>query len=425
MIRKLFYMLFLSVVPLTTIILVALYHTSSSYQDASFFRIFPPLLTAFASLTSLYALCLIALFYYVNSSNKTLKEKLQMLENGNNDIIYQNKELRRQIDILSAIREASLVLTQDVDFQTIIKKVLTIAYQLTSPICSSNADEITLFLKDEVSGKLQPHAQRKEDKVIFEEELDLKLIDWRNVNEAMEYNRIFFASDGEIYDFTLPLIADRETAGVLKVKTAILTQEKNSAKIEERIKELQEYLAAFSSILALSVKTPLLYSKAITDGLTKLYTKRHLLNELPIYFEIASRHIEPFSMVMLDVDNFKKINDTYGHVTGDKILKEVADILQQAVRKSYPAYRYGGEEIAIILPGTSKDESFSFAEKLRKRIEDRTFISDNGERINVTISCGVSEYNKSMKDFKDIVIQADNALYRAKENGRNQSIMAE
>ncbi|MFA5795098.1 MAG: GGDEF domain-containing protein [Candidatus Brocadiia bacterium] len=425
MIRKLFYILFISAVPLATIIIVAAYHSSSSYQDASFFRIFPPLLSSFASLTSLYTLCLIALFYYINSSNKILKEKIQTLENGNNDIICQNKELRRQIDILSAIREASLVLTQDVDFQTIIKKVLNIAYQLTCPISSSIADEITLFLKDEISGKLRPHAQRKANKVIFEEELDIKTIDWRNVNETLEYSRMFFASDGEMHDFTLPLIADRETVGVLKVKTDIIAQDKNNSRIEEKIKELQDYLTAFSSILALSVKTPLLYSKAITDGLTQLYTKRHLLNELPIYFEIASRHIEPFSMVMFDVDYFKKINDTYGHLTGDMVLKEIANILHQTIRKSSPAYRYGGEEIAIILPGTTKVEAFDFAERLRKKIEGHKFTSNNADQINVTISCGVAEYEKSMEDFKDIIIKADNALYSAKENGRNQSIMTE
>ena len=424
MLRKLIYILLISAVPLTTIILVTVYHASPAYQDVHFFRTFPPLLSSFASLSALYALCLLVLFYLVNANNKSLKEKLQLSENANQEAIQQNKELQRQIDVLSAIREASLVLTQDVDFQTIIKKVLNIVYQLSCPICSSHADEITLFVKDEVSEKLLPLAQRKSDKIIFEEELDPKSIDWRNVKETMEYSRVFFASDGEIHDFTLPLIADREAVGVLKVKTTILPSEDGGRKIEERIKELQEHLTAFSSILSLSIKTPLLYSKSITDGLTQLYTKRHLLNELPLYFEIAARHIEPFSMLMFDVDHFKKINDTYGHLTGDTVLKEVANLLQQTTKKTSSAYRYGGEEIAVILPGSSKEEAFAFAERLRKKIEAHTFSTSNGEKINVTISCGVSEYEKSMRDFKDIIIKADNALYQAKENGRNQSVMA-
>lgn len=427
MLRKLLFILLISGVPLATIILVTVYHVSPTYQDVHFFRTFPPLLSSFASLSALYALCLLVLFYLVNANNKSLKDKLQQSENANQETIRQNKELQRQIDVLSAIREASLVLTQDVDFQTIIKKVLNIAYQLSCPICSSYADEITLFVKDEVSGKLMPLAQRKSDKIIFEEELEPKSVDWRNVKETLEYSRVFFASDGEIHDFTLPLIADRETVGVLKVKTSIIAAEGEGGRdhIEQRIKELQDYLTAFSSILSLSIKTPLLYSKSITDGLTGLYTKRHLLNELPLYFEIAARHIEPFSMLMFDVDHFKRINDTHGHLTGDTALKEVANLLQQTTRKTSSAYRYGGEEFAVILPGSSKEESFAFAERLRKKIENHTFSTANGEKIQVTISCGVSEYEKSMRDFKDIIIKADSALYQAKENGRNQSVMAE
>ena len=126
---------------------------------------------------------------------------------------------------------------------------------------------------------------------------------------------------------------------------------------------------------------------------------------------------------MFDIAHFKKVNDTYGHLTGDVVLKGVSETLKATLRATSTAYRYGGEEIAIILPLSSKEDARVFAERLRKKIESQNFVSDTGQKLKVTISLGVAEYKAEMADFKELISQADTALYRAKQGGRNQTIV--
>ena len=190
-------------------------------------------------------------------------------------------------------------------------------------------------------------------------------------------------------------------------------------------------------VLALAVKTPMLYNRAVTDSLISLYSKRHFFNELPIYMEISKRYRTNLSLVIFDIDHFKNVNDTYGHPAGDMVLKEIASVLKQTLKATSTAYRYGGEEIAIILPQTSKSQAETFAERLRKKIENNPFILSAGQEIKITISLGVAEYKpaaahtgephpsgRDVQDFKEFISKADKALYRAKQKGRNQTVVA-
>ncbi|MDI6787463.1 MAG: diguanylate cyclase, partial [Planctomycetota bacterium] len=327
MLKQALIILLIILIPLLTLIFATIYHFSPSYLNHTFMGGFPALLTAFSSLCAIYCICLVVLFFVVNQSNKSLWIKNVSHQKSQEDIIRQNKILSSRVDLLSATREISLIITHEVDFRTILTKSLEIiSYFITSSLTTKISDEkesITIFLKDEISGRLTPQAQRKSIEVIFEDELTSTMVDWRNVNESLEHSRLFFSADGEVMDFTIPLVADRETIGVLKVKTLLDKQEK-----EEVIKHLQDNLLELARVLALAVKTPLLYNRAITDGLTALYTKRHLFTELPLYIEISKRHGIPLSVVMFDIDHFKNINDTYGHLTGDMVLKDISSILR-------------------------------------------------------------------------------------------------
>ncbi|MDI6733138.1 MAG: diguanylate cyclase [Planctomycetota bacterium] len=421
MLKQALIILLIILIPLLTLIFATIYHFSPSYLNHTFMGGFPALLTAFSSLCAIYCICLVVLFFVVNQSNKSLWIKNVSHQKSQEDIIRQNKILSSRVDLLSATREISLIITHEVDFRTILTKSLEIiSYFITSSLTTKISDEkesITIFLKDEISGRLTPQAQRKSIEVIFEDELTSTMVDWRNVNESLEHSRLFFSADGEVMDFTIPLVADRETIGVLKVKTLLDKQEK-----EEVIKHLQDNLLELARVLALAVKTPLLYNRAITDGLTALYTKRHLFTELPLYIEISKRHGIPLSVVMFDIDHFKNINDTYGHLTGDMVLKDISSILRETLRATSTAYRYGGEEITIILPHTSKEQALAFAERLRKRVANHSFLTERGEKIKASISLGVAEYQPAMADFKELLSQVDMGLYRAKQQGRNQTV---
>ncbi len=159
---------------------------------------------------------------------------------------------------------------------------------------------------------------------------------------------------------------------------------------------------------------------SITDGLTKLHNHRHFQDELARAFEESQRYNRPLSLVMADIDFFKKINDSYGHAVGDEVLKSISAVFQQSIRSTDLAARYGGEEFALMLPETNLEDAIAFAEKLRS-IVDSTAIPTQAGPLRLTISLGVASVPHSrVHSAKDLVITSDKALYRAKRNGRNQ-----
>jgi diguanylate cyclase (GGDEF)-like protein len=164
---------------------------------------------------------------------------------------------------------------------------------------------------------------------------------------------------------------------------------------------------------------------SITDGLTKLYNHRYFQDELSKAFETTSRYGRPLSLALLDLDLFKKVNDTHGHAAGDEVLKNVAQLFMGSIRSADIAARYGGEEFAVIMPETTAADAAMFAEKIRARVEESP-ASFNDTVIPVTISIGVASAPAArIKSPRDLVEKADKALYRAKHNGRNQVQIAE
>ena len=159
---------------------------------------------------------------------------------------------------------------------------------------------------------------------------------------------------------------------------------------------------------------------SITDGLTKLYNHRHFQDELARAFEESQRYQRPLSLAIIDIDFFKKVNDSYGHAVGDEVLKAVAKIFQESIRATDLAARYGGEEFAVMMPETELQDALTFAEKIRSLIETTPFQTSAGP-LHATVSVGVASVPHSkLHAAKGVVVAADKALYRAKRNGRNQ-----
>jgi diguanylate cyclase (GGDEF)-like protein len=154
------------------------------------------------------------------------------------------------------------------------------------------------------------------------------------------------------------------------------------------------------------------------DKLTKLYTRKYFEAALQSELAYAEREGIELSIIMIDIDKFKTVNDRFGHQKGDEILQGVSSIIINSVRKGDIAARYGGEEIIILLPNTGEEEGINVAEKLRKKIENARLL---GLHNPLTISLGVSTYPHHSSWAKDLIEKADQALYYAKENGRNES----
>jgi diguanylate cyclase (GGDEF)-like protein len=162
-----------------------------------------------------------------------------------------------------------------------------------------------------------------------------------------------------------------------------------------------------------------IYRMTIIDGLTQVHVKRYLLEALDKELMRARRHQRELSFLMIDIDHFKKINDVHGHLAGDHVLKEVARLMQQRIRRDEVLARYGGEEFAIILPETTLEGGCALAEGLREKIEESRFVFQ-GETIRVTISIGAAMLVEEHRTSLDLIKKADEKLYEAKRAGRNR-----
>ncbi len=158
--------------------------------------------------------------------------------------------------------------------------------------------------------------------------------------------------------------------------------------------------------------------QAITDGLTGLYNHAYLHRRLDEEVRRAERYGLSLSLIMLDLDGFKEYNDTFGHLQGNLVLRQVASILISTVRSVDIVARYGGEEFAIILPGTGHDAALAVAERIRQRVQDARFHAQHGREL--TVSAGVAEYPRGALTKQELLELADQGLYRSKRLGKNR-----
>jgi len=167
-----------------------------------------------------------------------------------------------------------------------------------------------------------------------------------------------------------------------------------------------------------------LETENITDSLMGIYNRRYFDKRSLLESARARREKTDLTMMIIDIDDFKQVNDVYGHPTGDEVLKMVAKTIRGSLRDFDLIFRYGGEELAILLPGTKQEKGVMIAERLCQWIENRTMVSTQISKsradILVTISIGISTYQPAAENIEDTVYRADQALYDAKNNGKNQ-----
>jgi diguanylate cyclase (GGDEF)-like protein len=167
-----------------------------------------------------------------------------------------------------------------------------------------------------------------------------------------------------------------------------------------------------------------LHQLSITDGLTGLLNRKHILELLDREISRSRRYGHPVSVLMLDIDHFKNVNDTYGHQTGDTVMRRLADLFCDTVRENDLVGRYGGEEFLILLPDSDAQNGVQTAQRIRKMVQDLK-IETSGEHVSVSVSIGISSYPQYGQDTNAVICAADAALYQAKSNGRNQVVLSE
>lgn len=212
----------------------------------------------------------------------------------------------------------------------------------------------------------------------------------------------------------VPLKVYDECIGVINI-----TNKKNN---ELFTKDDLGIVTALANQAAVAINNARLYELAVTDSLTKVLIRRHFMQRLDDELRRSKRYHHTLSLVMVDLDNYKEINDTYGHQAGDRVLMEIAKIFKKSVRTTDLVGRYGGDEFCFALPETPVDGALIFCERLRQKIEN-TQLSFESFLIKRTISCGIATYPTHTEDMHELFKLADMALFKAKRDGRNKTVI--
>nr|WP_232846165.1 sensor domain-containing diguanylate cyclase [Amphritea pacifica] len=208
--------------------------------------------------------------------------------------------------------------------------------------------------------------------------------------------------EGEWLSFTASPIKDENGIIIGAIETLVVITDRKKAEFE--LTEREQRYRELSQV----------------DDLTQLYNARHFYHELEHELERSCRYKQPLSLCMLDLDFFKGVNDRFGHPFGDQVLRKLGFLIQSHLRCIDSAYRYGGEEFAIIMPQVEIYEAFTAVERLRLELSEVDFRTGSGQVINVSLSAGLVQAQAS--DSKEsLVAKADKALYRAKGGGRNRT----
>ncbi len=235
-------------------------------------------------------------------------------------------------------------------------------------------------------------------------------------------SRFFHGTTNSLFEhnffLTIPLMIENEIIGVLNLND----NEKGNFNVTDL-----DYFLNVSEFISLSISNAQSFEKAerlsVTDGLTGLTNRQHLEAALMSEIFRSRRYRSPLSLVMMDVDYFKGVNDTFGHQEGDDVLVSVASIIKSLCRSHDVAARYGGEEFVLVLPETNGSGARNIAERVREEVESHRF-SHEGKVHSVTISCGIAELDiEGDQSFSDLIGVADGALYQAKTSGRNRTIL--
>ena len=220
---------------------------------------------------------------------------------------------------------------------------------------------------------------------------------------------INFLPDGAKTYMAIPIIIEHRLAGILAIEDLSTSE--------------FEKFTILAAQFSLEMRRIILYERveemAITDGLTKAYAKRHMMERLAEEFERSVRHGFSLSFVMVDIDYFKKYNDTYGHLVGDVVLKDIVALLKSHTREVDLVGRFGGEEFCVIFHETGKEEAAKVSERIREIIEKHEFRAYD-ESTHVTVSIGIAGYPEDCRRADELVENSDKALYKAKTTGRNR-----
>ncbi len=334
------------------------------------------------------------------------KQRLTSEVKGSDDYI---SELRNKETVILSLYEITRSMSRELTFNEIFKvlsdflKENFIFSKSSLVILKEEGDALKV---DKVYKVFKEDQEEKKDKE-YKEDKECNYCDMVK-GFSKDKTRTYISRDDGSTFAAIPLLSGKKFVGILTINDLPKT-------------DFDRFLIVAMQF-ALAIKKVLLYETvealAITDGLTGLYTRRYFFERFDEELERSRRHGFKFSFLMIDIDDFKKCNDTYGHLVGDVVLKETAHIAKGSTREIDLVGRYGGEEFSIILPETDRTGALLVAERIRRKIEENVFKAYD-EKLKITASIGLAVYPEDAQEIQNLTEKADRALYKAKDSGKN------
>ena len=332
------------------------------------------------------------------------------------------------LEPLTIFNEVGKALTSSLDVEEVIKTMVDTIRDMV------NAEQWSLLLVDEYSNQLY-------FKIIVGKNADTIKDERLNIGEGIagwvakegEYLIIPDVSTDNRFSSKMDDMSGNKTNSIvcipLKSKNKILgvIEFINIVDNESFIHNDFALLTTITDYAAIAIENARYVSKiknmTITDDLTGLFNSRYLNRFLEYETEICRRYLTSLSLIFIDLDGFKLINDSHGHLCGSKILKEFGDLLHKNIRRVDMACRFGGDEFIIVMPQTTKDSAYQVAIKIRDIINSTEFLIDEGVHVNITASFGIAAMPEDADDAAGLVQIADSAMYKVKEAQKNGVMM--
>jgi len=345
-----------------------------------------------------------------------------------NKMFFENIRLRNDLSMskreLEFFEEVSKTLTSSSQLSDLLAKILG---KIKGMI---KAEAWSVLLVDQETGDLvfeKTNAKKKKEIQKFRLKPGEGIAGWVSregipvvVPDVSKDERFFGKKDRAIHLETkslmcVPIKINEQVLGVIELV--------NKTTGEPFRKEDLDLLIRLVDLAAIAVERASLYQKmtelAITDDLTKLFNTRYLNRTIEVEIQRSTRYNSSVSLIFMDIDYFKRINDHYGHLIGSKVLVEIGQLLLKSLRSVDIVARYGGDEFVIVLPQTPPGAAAQIAERMRKSVEHNTFLKKEGYALKLTASFGVASYPESAKSKEDLIRLADDAMYRVKYQTRN------
>lgn len=351
--------------------------------------------------------------------DKTKDMKIKELERELNYLREINKRLNISLGEFFNLQEISKIITQILDTNELLKFVNDVLIGVTGVDKSS----ILLFNKEKtelyVAYSNLPEEEQKES-------FNQKNIEWLKkvaMNCENGYRNRVTPED-------CPFIRGRATKSIMYASLSTKNDKYGIILLEHVFEDIftednLRFLTSIAAQVSIALENSSLYqqmrSMAMVDGLTGAYNRIYLYEVLENEIKTSNKRY-PISIALFDVDNFKKLNDTYGHLFGDKVLQTIVRIAKERIRKGDIIARYGGEEFVIVFNHLESSEAYKVVERIRRAVESET-IEDNLIQTKVTVSFGISSYPAHADNVKDLIKCADIAMYRAKSSGKNCTVI--